>query len=118
MSTFIQKPVSLRELEQHFKSRGPNKESPIALERRFHIAADSEPKISTRLQRVERGDGQPYWEVIVEIDGVRAGGRALPAALKGQATKIEERQVSEELLARHRTGYIPDHLGFNATPQE
>lgn len=40
MSDCIQNPISVKELEQHFKSRGPNNETPIALERRFHIAAD------------------------------------------------------------------------------
>lgn len=51
-------------------------ETPITLERRFHIVADREPEVKTRLERVRRGDGEPFWEVIVEVDGVRVGGRA------------------------------------------
>lgn len=117
MKECIQKPVSVSELDQQFKSRGPIKQMPIAIERRFHVAADREPSITTRLQRVERGGGQPYWEVIVEIDGVRADGRALPAAMRGQATRIGERQISEEKLAGLLTSHIPDHLAFNATPR-
>lgn len=118
MSDCIQKPISVSDLEQHFKSRGPSRETPIAVERRFHIAADHEPIINTRLQRVERGDGQPYWEVVVEIEGVHAGGRAVPAALRGQAVRIKERETSEDRLAQYLTGFVPDHLGFNATPCE
>jgi V8-like Glu-specific endopeptidase len=114
----IPRPVPVNELERHFKSRGPLRETPIALERRFHIAADRQPQVTTRLERNDRGDGQPHWEVIVSIDGVRAGGRALPPALKGRAVKIEKRHTGEEQLAKHLTGHAPDHLGFNATPQE
>lgn len=114
----VQRPILTKELDQHFQARGPLKEQPIALERRFHIAADHEPQIRSRLERIDRGDGQPHWEVIVEIDGVRAGGRALPPALRGQATKIERRRITEEQLAQQLTGYAPDHLGFSATPLE
>jgi V8-like Glu-specific endopeptidase len=114
----IERPVPLKELDRHFKSRPPLKEAPIAIERRFHIAADREPQVKTRLARIDRGDGRAHWEVIVEIDGVRAGGRALPPALRGQASKIEKRQTSEEKLAQHLTGFIPDQLGFTATPRE
>lgn len=118
MPDHIQKPVPVRELDQYFKPRGALKETPINIEHRFHIAADGKPQVKTRLERIDRGDGQPHWEVIVDIDGVRAGGRALPPALKGQASKIENRQLSEDELAQYLTSYIPDHLGFNATPRE
>lgn len=112
----IQNPVPMNDLEQVFKTRGPRDERPIAVERRFHIAADREPEVKTRLERIERGDGHFDWEVIVDIDGVQAGGRALPAALKGQGVKKKRRQVSEEQLAEQLVGFVPDHLGFNATP--
>ncbi len=118
MADKVQRPVLVKDLDRHFKTRRARKETPIALERHFHIAADSPPQVKTRIERIERGDGQSHWEVIVDIDGVRAGGRALPPMLKGQASKIEKRQLSEEQLARQLTGFIPDHLGFNATPRE
>ena len=114
----IQQPVLVEELDQHFKPRGPRNETPIRLERRFHIAAGREPQVRTRLERIDRGDGQPHWEVIVEIDGVRAGGRALPPALTGQASTIEQRQISDEHLAQQLTSHVPEHLGFSATPHE
>jgi V8-like Glu-specific endopeptidase len=118
MQEHIQKPIPVKKLDQQFKPRGALKETPIALERRFLIVADREPQVKTRLERIDRGDGQPQWELIVDIDGVRAGSRALPPALKGQASKIEKRRISEEQLAKQLTCYIPDHLGFNATPVE
>ena len=108
----------MRELERQFKPRGPRKKAPVAVERRFHVAADREPKVTTRLERVDRGNGQAHWEVVVEIDGVRAGARALPPPLKGRATKIQEARVSEDQLAEQLTGFVPDHLGFNATPRD
>ncbi len=114
----IEKPIRLRELERHFKPREPRKQTPISIERRFHVAADREPSVTTRLARVERGDGGLDWEVVVELDGVRAGTRAHAPALKGQATKVKRRRVSEDQLARELTAHIPDHLGFSATPQE
>ncbi len=112
------KPISVRKLNQVFKPHGAVKKKPIALERRFHIAADRKPQIKTRLERVDRADGQKHWEVIVEIDGVRAGGRALPSALKGEPSRIRRRRISEEDLEKQLTCYVPDHLGFNATPVE
>jgi len=118
MPNRTQRPIPVKTLNRHFKARGPLKKTPIALERRFHIAADRKPEIKTRLERIDRGDGRNHWEVIVDIDGVRAGGRALPSALKGKASKVEKRRMSEEQLAQHLTAYIPDHLGFNAIPRE
>jgi V8-like Glu-specific endopeptidase len=114
----MEKPIRIKDLERRFKSRGPREKTPIALERRFHVAADREPQVKTRLERVDRGKGQAHWEVVVEIDGVHAGARALPPRLKGRATKIQRRRVSEDQLAKQLTGYVPDHLGFNATPRE
>jgi len=118
MQDHKQEPIPFKDLDQHFKTRGPLQEMSIALERRFHIVADREPNVKTRLERIDRGDGQPHWEVIVDIDGIRAGGRAMPAALKGQAIKIKKRQFSEEQLAEQLSSHAPDHLGFNATPLE
>lgn len=118
MADPIQKPVPFKELNQYFKSHLASKETPIALEHRFQVATDEEPKVKTRLERIDRGDGQKHWEVIVDIEGVRAGERALPRALKGNPSKIEKRQLSEEQLAKQLTGFIPDHLGFNPTPIE
>ncbi|BFU95667.1 MAG: hypothetical protein NTNFB02_23890 [Nitrospira sp.] len=118
MQERIREPISVKKIAKHFKPRGPLKKTPITLERRFHIAADRKPHVKTRLKRIDRGDGQPHWEVIVDIDGARAGGRAMPPALKGQARKIEKRRISEDQLAQQLTAYVPDHLGFNATPRE
>jgi len=117
MSNGNEKPIKFRELERRFEARDAKTTKPIGLERRFHIAADQEPRVKTRLERVERGD-KSDWEVIVEVDGVRAGGRALPPLLKGEATKIAKRDVSEEKLAEQLTGFIPDHLGFSAIPRD
>jgi hypothetical protein len=51
----IQEPIPVKELDQHFKPRGALKETPIALERRFHIAADREPQVRTSKRRSQMG---------------------------------------------------------------
>jgi V8-like Glu-specific endopeptidase len=114
----LPKPVPVKSLGRHFKTRGPMKETPIAVERRFHIATDRKPEVKTRLERIERRGGRTDWEVVVEIDGVRAGGRATPPALRGSATRKKRREVSEAELSQHLTGFVPDHLGFSAMPKE
>ena len=78
------KPISVKRLNQYFKPRRARKRTPIAVKRRFHVAANSKPRVRTRLERVKRRDGQTQWEVIVEINGVRAGVRALPPASSNQ----------------------------------
>ena len=118
MPNAIQRPIPVKELGRHFKARCAVNEKPLAIERRFHVAAERKPQVEARLERIDRGRGQSSWEVIVNISGVEAGGRALPPALKGRAIKIGKRKVSEELLAQHLTGYVPDHLGFNSTPKQ
>jgi len=118
MTERMERPVSAKKLDEQFEARDALKPSPIALQRRFHVVADREPRVATRLERVDRGDGAPHWEVIVDVDGVRAGGRALPTALTGRASKVKKRTVDEAELAEQLTGFIPDHLGFSATPRE
>ena len=117
MTERADRPILAKKLDESFEARDAVNPAPITVERRFHIVADRQPRVTTRLERVERGDGQ-HWEVIVDVDGVQAGGRALPAALTGRATRIGKRSVSEQQLAEKLTGFLPDHLGFNATPRE
>lgn len=112
------RPLPLKTVLRRFEDRAPREDKPIAIERRFHVAAEREPQVRTRLVRVERGAGTPQWEVVVEIDGVRAGGRALPPALAGKATRIGKRRVDEAKLAERLTGFVPDHLGFSVAPRD
>ena len=112
------RPVPFKELDKYFQARPAVRNNPIKVQHRFHIAAEREPVISTQLVAVERGDGKKSWEIIVDIDGAYAGARAQPMALKGTATKIEKRKVSEESLAEHLTSFIPEHLDFNPKPQK
>lgn len=116
MEDEIQKPVSMQDLGRHFKTRAALKDQPIALERRFHVAADCPPQVRSRIERIDRGNGQSHWEVIVDIEGVRPGARAQPPPLRGEASRIGRRRISEAQLAEQLTGYVPPHLGFNATP--
>jgi V8-like Glu-specific endopeptidase len=108
----ITKPIGLREAEKALKTRGPLKNIPQAIERRFHLAAEKAPNLTTRLNPLERGG----WEVVVEIDGVDVTQRAAPPLMKGTPMKRQERAVSEEKLAKHLSEFVPDHLGFSVQP--
>ena len=110
------RPVEIDRLEDTFRTREAAKERPIAIERRIQVVAEREPQVKTRLVRVERGDGQPQWDVVVEIDGVRAGGRALPPPLRGVASRIPRHRLDEAVTLERLQGHVPDHLGFSATP--
>ncbi len=112
----IEKPLTLKEAEKHFKTRGANKETPISINQRFHVQAEKEPEVKTRLVPVKRDEQKISWEVQVEINGVKAGGRALPGLLKGTPVKIGAREIDEQKLATQLTSFIPDHLGFNLSP--
>jgi V8-like Glu-specific endopeptidase len=118
MAQKMDRPIPLKQLENHFKSRDPVKATPLAIERRFHVAGEGEPKVKARLERVARGGNDWSWEVVVEVDGVRPGGRALPPPLKGQGSRRQRRRIDERELAQHLGGHIPDHLGFRPTPRE
>jgi hypothetical protein len=103
----IERPVPMKQIDELFEPRGPLDEKPISIERRFHIFAEEEPSVETRLERIDRGDGQPHWQVVVEIDGVRAGGRALPSRMTGKASRVGKRRISEERLAEQLMGFVP-----------
>jgi hypothetical protein len=62
------KPIPFKELDKYFKARNALKDVPIAVQRRFHIVANQQPRVKTRVERIDRGDGQSDWEVIVEIE--------------------------------------------------
>ncbi len=111
-------PIPLEKVEEFFAARGAREERPIAVERRFQVVADREPEIRSHLERIDRGDGDAFWEVVVEVNGIRAGGRAMPPPLKGEGRKLERRAVDEEALHEQLTGFIPDHLGFDALPRD
>ena len=114
MNTRNSKPLSLAEAAKHLETRGPRQKAKLAIERRFHLAADAEPKVTTKARRMEGGG----WEVAVEIDGIDVTGRSAPPMMKGTAVKQSARRVSEAKLAEHLTEFVPDHLGFSVTPLE
>lgn len=116
MEDDCRRPLPVRELAKHFKPRSAVQERPIALQRRIHVAADRAPEVRTRVERVDRGNGPPSWEVIVDVEGVRLDRRAQPPPLEGRPHPRTKRRVPEIELARHLTAFVPDHLGFNATP--
>jgi V8-like Glu-specific endopeptidase len=109
-------PITGDELFKHLERRGPGREIPIAIERRFHVAADEEPRIDARLEPVERADGGHGWQVIIEIDGVRAGARVVPHPLRGDAVKPQDRDVDEDEMAEVLSAFVPAHLGFDPVP--
>jgi V8-like Glu-specific endopeptidase len=112
------RPVDFDRLDDTFRARDAAKPRPIAIERRFQVAAEREPRVQAKLVRVERGDGQAHWDVVVEVDGVRAGGRALPPPLRGESSRIPRHRLDDTAMLERLQGFIPDHLAFSATPHD
>jgi V8-like Glu-specific endopeptidase len=112
-STQKRAPLSNEDLRKKFGTRPPRRKKSISIERRIQIAADKEPRVETRLERIEGGDG---WELVVSIDGVRAGARTAPRPLSGKAIQVGEFQFDEKQHANALDVFIPDHLGFSAKP--
>lgn len=112
------RPVDIDRLEEIFRAREAAKERPITIERHFQVLAEHEAQVRTRLVRVDRGDGQSHWDVVVEVDGVRAGGRALPPPMRGEASRIPRHRLDEDAQLERLQAHIPDHLAFSATPAD
>jgi len=51
-------PIPVKRVEKLFEDREAREQRPITTERRFHVAADREPRVETRVELVDRGDGQ------------------------------------------------------------
>ena len=58
MADDIGAPIPVKELDRYFEPRDALVDAPITLERRFHVSAEREPQVKTRLELVDRGDGQ------------------------------------------------------------
>lgn len=114
MNTRRDLPLDLRSAEKLFQTRGPREARALPIERRFHLEAEVEPKVTARLERMEHGG----WEVAVLVDGVDVTRRAAPPKLKGTALRRSERVVPEAKLAEQLASFVPDHLGFSIRPQE
>ena len=109
-------PLLPDEIAERFTSREPEGDVSITIERRFHVAAELEPGAQVRLERVERDGDRQGWEVVVEIEGVRAGARALASPLRGDAVRPGELDVDEDTVDEVLAGFVPAHLGFDPVP--
>lgn len=114
MNKRISKPLTLAEANEAFPAREARERAALSIERRFHVAADSEPALRTRLERIEGGG----WEVVVEVDGVDVAQRAHPRAMKGTAVAEDRAAVPEAEVAERLAGFVPDHLAFSVMPQD
>lgn len=110
-------PLSVKRISKDFPARMPAKVSPISVNHRFYVVgADKPPEVTTKVVRMEGHHDQ--YEVLVEIDGVRAGARAFPRALDGtsvkRSTASRRIDVDDALLQ----GFVPEHLAFDPVPRE
>jgi V8-like Glu-specific endopeptidase len=117
MASKNERPIEFEEIGKYFQDRDALEERPLTIERRFHVAADREPIVKTRFERSRDKKGESNWELVVEVEGVRAGGRASPPPLKGQPCRCERRSIDERDL-KHLEGHVPKHLPFRAKPRE
>lgn len=115
-----QRPVPVKDLERVFKSRPPRKEALIDRSNRIFVrGTEKPPTVTTRVVPVRRDvdgiDGIDY-EVVVDVQGVRPGVRALRPALTGDGIKPQARRRDEAELEKMLTSFVPDHLAFNPMP--
>ena len=111
------RPLSPRQISRSFPRRGPRRESAISVSHRFFVAGgERPPEVTTKTNRLD-GDGNRY-EVIVEIDGVRAGARATPRAMQGTALKRARRGQKFEIDDALLDAFVPEHLAFEPVPRE
>jgi V8-like Glu-specific endopeptidase len=109
------RPILTSQLSRHFKPKPGIPDATITRQDTLFVrAGDRPPVVRTR---VERGDGNDMdYRVILEIDGVRVDGRAMPPALQGKGIKPARRSQDESELASQLTGFIPDHLPLSIRP--
>lgn len=117
MNDSERKPLSVRRISKEFPARKPRNDSPISVDHRFYVAgSDRPPKVTTKVVRMEGHSDQ--YEVVVEIDGVRAGARAFPSAMNGTSVKRsksgDKLRVDDVLLQ----SFVPEHLAFDPVPRE
>lgn len=112
------RPVPFDDIGDTFSAREAAKRRPIAIERRFAVAAEREPQVRTKLARVDRGDGVAHWDVVVEIDGVDVAHRGLPPPLRGEPSRIPRHQLDDAAVLERLQGFVPEHLAFSPTPRD
>lgn len=111
------KPLSGRQISKNFPARPAQKDSLISIDHRFHVVGgDKPPKVATKVIRMEGHDDQ--YEVLVEIDGVRPGVRAVPHAMAGTAVKRSRADSRIDLDDVLLQGFIPEHLAFDPVPRQ
>lgn len=111
------KPLSARRIGKAFRARKAEQESPISVDWRFYVAGSKKPpKVKAKAVRVE-GRGTQY-EVIVEVDGVRAGARAFPRAMHGTPVKRSRKDQRIDVDDALLQGFVPKHLAFNPVLRE
>lgn len=111
MATDDRKPLSTRVIKKRFPARDAARVGGIAVEHSHFVNGGTEPPtVKTRVVEVEapRGEGKQY-EVIVEIDGVRVGGRAFPPGLKGTSVKRSRSRQTIDLDDALLQSFVPDH---------
>lgn len=114
------KPLSAGRIRREFPPRKAERETPIAVDHRFFVAGGKRPpRVRTRVVRMKsvRGGSNRY-EVIVEIDGVRAGVRAFPPGLRGTPLRKSGRGENIELDDARLQSFVPRHLAFDPLPRE
>lgn len=117
MNDSERKPLSVRRISKEFPARKPRNDSPISVDHRFYVAgSDGPPKVTAKVVRMEGHSDQ--YEVLVEIDGVRAGVRAFPNAMKGTSVKRSKSGYKVDVDDVLLQSFVPEHLAFDPVPRE
>ena len=120
MADAPKKPLSTSRITKSFPPRDPEEPGAISVDHRFFVQAGKEPpRVTSEVVRKasQNGDADQY-EVIIQVDGVRAGARAFPPPVEGtpvtRSKKGSPVSLDESLLG----GFVPKHLAFDPLPRD
>ena len=113
------KPLTPQEVRARIKPRARVSQPLLSTEHRLQVVGSHEsPRVRTRVVPIEgsaNSDSRQY-EVIVEVDGVRVGDRAVrrPIVGKGFRKRLPKLDVADR--DRLLSAFVPDHLALNPFP--
>jgi V8-like Glu-specific endopeptidase len=103
MSDVTARPLAPAEVLRRFTEAPARSDRLLAIEQRFFVAGGASP---------------PRFEVVVHVDGVRVGTRAMPRPLAGKGFGTRDLAFDPRRAAALLAAFQPDHLARRPVPRE